>query len=77
MSDQVDRDGADASEAASAARLLGAPVWKCLGCGSVCSSDPAVKPAPCDHCGSDDICRYEDAPEDAPEDVIYAGDLSV
>jgi len=29
--------------------------WKCMGCGSVCSSDPQVKPSPCDFCGSEDI----------------------
>lgn len=47
------------------------PIWKCLGCGSVCSSDPEVVPAPCDFCGSENIVRYEDAPADAPPDVDH------
>lgn len=48
--------------------------WKCLGCGSVCNSEGDEPPAPCDYCESMEVVAYEDAPEDAPADVVHPED---
>jgi hypothetical protein len=40
--------------------------WKCKGCGSVCTSDPDVVPAPCDFCGSYDIVPVDPEHPEAP-----------